>query len=351
MESFQCWDCSIPTLQVWSNSSFSMEICWFLLFHSIWTLSNLSNIPILLEYYWENHTNTNWECVIEWVIQFVLEVMWFYFVQVRDVEVMWVERFVMELFQVVLFYTIPTLEVKEVYKQLRSECHFVSLYFWVRDDEEMLTLSLRMEVDSVQNSNLTKVFEVMPSWRLLHSIQWFHIQSIQDVEVLSMCRLDSICYSNLVLIAHTEWYMFEFDCVMLWLHSNPQSFLVHIHIQVWKYGDVWVSRLSLEFFFSSTSLSKWLIVLNTYCVYIFGPISQKFSTTMNINPKWNYQFSNQNDDKTTNKCEKIKYTILLFVQLCIFWFHFRKFIVKNFFVIIIVCFKFRKRQWIVLTYL
>jgi hypothetical protein len=41
MESFQCWVRSTPTLQVWSNSSFSTEMCWFLLFHSIWTLSNL----------------------------------------------------------------------------------------------------------------------------------------------------------------------------------------------------------------------------------------------------------------------------------------------------------------------
>jgi hypothetical protein len=160
MESFQCWDCSTPTLQVWSNSSFSMKICWFVLFHStIWTLSNSSNVPILLEYYWENHTKSNWECVIEWVIQFVLEVMWFYFPKVRDVEVMWVERFVMELFQVEMYNPIPTLEVKEVDKQLRSVCHFVSLYFWVRD-EEMLTLSLRMEVDSIQNCLITKVFDV-----------------------------------------------------------------------------------------------------------------------------------------------------------------------------------------------
>jgi hypothetical protein len=52
--------------------------------------------------------------------------------------VMWVERFVMELFQVVL--SNPILEVKEVDTQLRSVCHFVYLYYWVRD-EEMLTLS------------------------------------------------------------------------------------------------------------------------------------------------------------------------------------------------------------------
>jgi hypothetical protein len=96
MESFQYWVCSNPTLQSWSNSSFSTKICWFLLFHSIWTLSNLSNVLILLECCWENHNNTNWECVIEWVIQFVLEVMWFHCLKVRDVEVMWIERFVME---------------------------------------------------------------------------------------------------------------------------------------------------------------------------------------------------------------------------------------------------------------
>jgi hypothetical protein len=67
MESFQCWVCSTPTLQVWSNSSFSMEICWFLLlFHTIWTLSNLSNVPILLEYYWENY-NKNKLRVCNWV--------------------------------------------------------------------------------------------------------------------------------------------------------------------------------------------------------------------------------------------------------------------------------------------
>jgi hypothetical protein len=30
-----------------------------------------------------------------------------------------------------------------------DRCHFVSLYCWVKDEEEMLTLSLRMEVDSV----------------------------------------------------------------------------------------------------------------------------------------------------------------------------------------------------------
>jgi hypothetical protein len=56
IESFQCWVCSASTLQVWSNSSFSMEICWFLLFRSTWTFSNLSNVLILLEYYWENNT-------------------------------------------------------------------------------------------------------------------------------------------------------------------------------------------------------------------------------------------------------------------------------------------------------
>jgi hypothetical protein len=87
MKSFQCWDCSTATLQVWSNSLFSMEMCWYL-FHSIWTLSNLSNVPILLEYHWENNIQTDRGCVIEWVIQFVLEVMWFHSLKMRDVEVM-----------------------------------------------------------------------------------------------------------------------------------------------------------------------------------------------------------------------------------------------------------------------
>jgi hypothetical protein len=182
MESFQCWDDSTPTLQVWSNSSFSMEI-WF---YSIWTLSNLSDVPILLEYYWEIHIHPNWECVIEWVIQFVLRAMWSHSMKVRDVEAMWVERFVMEVFQIDLSNPIPTLEVKEVDTQLRSVCHFVYLSYWVRDEEEMLILSLRMEVDSVHNCLITKVFEVMSIWRLFHSIHWFYIQSIQDVEVLSM---------------------------------------------------------------------------------------------------------------------------------------------------------------------
>jgi hypothetical protein len=139
-----------------SNTNTSSLIQFFvfngnllILFHSIWTFSNLSNVPILLEYYWENHTKTNEECVIEWIIQFVLEVMWFHSLKVRDVEVMWVERFVLKVFQIDLFNPISTLEVKEVDTQLRSVCHFVSLYNWVRDEEEMLTLSLRMEVDSV----------------------------------------------------------------------------------------------------------------------------------------------------------------------------------------------------------
>jgi hypothetical protein len=110
----------------------------------------------------------------------------------------------MEVFQVVLFHPISTLEVKEFDTQLRSVCHFVSLYYRVRDEEEMLTLSLRMEVDSVQNCLITKEFEMMSSWRLFHSIHRFHIHSIQDVEVLSMCRLDSICHSNLVSIALSQ---------------------------------------------------------------------------------------------------------------------------------------------------
>jgi hypothetical protein len=134
----------------------------------------------------------------------VLEVMWIHSMKVRDVEVMWVERFVIEVFQVVLFHPIPTLEVKEVDTQLRSVCHFVYLSNWVKDEKEMLTLSLRMEVNSVHHCLITKEFEVMSSWRLFHSIHWFHIQSIQDVEVLSMCRLDSICHSNLISIVHYE---------------------------------------------------------------------------------------------------------------------------------------------------
>jgi hypothetical protein len=76
----------------------------------------------------------------------------------------------MELFQVVLFHPIPILEVKEVYKQLRSVCHFVYLCYRVRDEEEMSTLSLRMEVDSVHHCLITKVFEVMSSWVLFHSL-------------------------------------------------------------------------------------------------------------------------------------------------------------------------------------
>jgi hypothetical protein len=143
---------------------------------------------------------------------------------------------------------IPTLEVKKVDTQLRSVCRFVSLYFCVRDEEEMLTLSLRMEVDSVHNCLITKMFEVMSSWRLFHSIYWFHTHTIQDVEVLSMCRLDLICHSNLVSIAHSQWYMFEFDCVMMWL--NLHSLLVQRKIQSnWKCEDVPVLRLSLEFHF------------------------------------------------------------------------------------------------------
>jgi hypothetical protein len=94
-----------------------------------------------------------------------------------------------------------------------------------------------MEVDSVQNCLITKVFEVMSIWRLFHSIHWFDIESIQDVEVLSMCRLDSICHSNLVSIEHIEWYMFEFDCVMMWL--NWHSLFVQFQIQsIWKCEDV-----------------------------------------------------------------------------------------------------------------
>jgi hypothetical protein len=84
----------------------------------------------------------------------------------------------MEVFQVVLSNPIPTLEVKEIDTQLRSLYHFVSLSDQVRDEEEMLTLSLRMEVDSVQNCLITKMFEVMSSWKLFHSIHWFYIQTI-----------------------------------------------------------------------------------------------------------------------------------------------------------------------------
>jgi hypothetical protein len=44
------------------------------------------------------------------------------------------------------------------------------VFIYMRDEEEMLTLSLRMEVDSVQYCLITKVFEVMSIWRLFHSI-------------------------------------------------------------------------------------------------------------------------------------------------------------------------------------
>jgi hypothetical protein len=64
---------------------------------------------------------------------------------------MCVERLKMKVFFNELFYPVPTLEVKEVSTQLRSVYHFVSLYYLVIDEEEMLTWSLRMEVFSVQN--------------------------------------------------------------------------------------------------------------------------------------------------------------------------------------------------------
>jgi hypothetical protein len=273
MESFQCWDCPTPTLQVWSNPSYSMEICWFVLFHSIWTLSNLSNVPILLECYWENNTHPNWECVIEWVIQFVLEVMWFYCLKVRDEE------------------------VKEVDTQLRSVCHFVSLSNWVRDEEEMLTLSLRMEVDSVRDCKITKEFEVMSIWRLFHSIHWFHIHSIQDVEVLSMCRLDSICHSNLVSIAHSTWYMFEFDCVMMLLYLYSHShFVGQIQIQIqsiWKCEGVSMLRLSLEFHFHLSSFSKWEWALDSLEKFtLFNTFFKIFLLNwIQFNQKWINQLS------------------------------------------------------------
>jgi hypothetical protein len=63
---------------------------------------------------------------------------------------------------------------------------------------------------------------------------------------LSICRLDSICHSNLVSNVHSQWYMFEFDCVMMLL--NLHALLVHFQ-SIWKCEDVSVLRLSLEFHF------------------------------------------------------------------------------------------------------
>jgi hypothetical protein len=225
----------------------------------------------------------------------VLEVMWFHSMKVRDVEVMWVERFVMEVFQVDMSNSIPTLEVKEVYKQLRLVCHFVFLSIWVRDEEEMLTLSLRMEVDSVHSCLITKEFEVTSNWRLFHSIYWLHIQSIQDVEVLSMCRLDSICHSILVSIALSQWYMFEFDCVMLWLNSS--SHFVSIH-SIWTCEDVSVLRLSLEFHFRLNRPRIWEWVLNSLKFHIVQYFLQNFSVLclrieFNENETINAQFINK----------------------------------------------------------
>jgi hypothetical protein len=136
-------------------------------------------------------------------------------------------------------------------------CHVVYFYHWVRDEEEMLILSLRMEVDSVHNCLITKVFEVMSIWRLSHSIYWLHIQIIQDVEVLSMCRLSLICHSNLVSIVLSQWYMFEFDCVMLWLYSHSFFFwsifnqfesvkMCQCWDWVWNFSFVWILQFESE---------------------------------------------------------------------------------------------------------
>jgi hypothetical protein len=161
-----------------------------------------------------------------------------------------------------------------------------------------------------------------------------------------MCRLDSICHSNLVSIAHSKWYMFEFDCAVMLSNSNSiQDYLSGLSRS--KSEDVSILKKNLESFFWLSFLSNKVWGLNTRCVHKTSPISQKFSATFNMNQNETINFRIKK--KAKNICEKIWYTIALFDQFFIFWFLFWKFLANNCLKIIIVRFKFRERWWIFLT--